>query len=165
MKVESIFMNLSKAFDSLNHGRLLAKFKPYCPQPTALKQMENYLRGHSNVTRTHNRLVRKRTFNHLSKLARSSLTFRRVCDMIITCSYLTGRFQRTKVNNSYSSWSEIIAGVPPRINFRTIYIPRKTFLSNYADDNTLYSIANIIESVKKALSNDFRTIENWFHKY
>ena len=27
-------------------------------------------------------------------------------------NYLTGRFQRTIVNNSYSSWSEIIAGVP-----------------------------------------------------
>ena len=27
-------------------------------------------------------------------------------------NHLTGRFQRTKVSNSYSSWSEIIAGVP-----------------------------------------------------
>ena len=45
---------------------LLAKLEVYGLQPTALKQMENYL---------------------------------------------TGRFQRTKVSNSYSSWSEIIAGV------------------------------------------------------
>ena len=41
--------------------------------------------------------------------------------------------------------------------------PEETFLSNYADDNTLYSIGNTIESVKKALSNDFRIIQNWFH--
>ena len=27
-------------------------------------------------------------------------------------NYLTGRFQRTKVDNSCSSWSKIIAGVP-----------------------------------------------------
>ena len=27
-------------------------------------------------------------------------------------NYLTGRFQRTEISNSYSSWSEIIAGVP-----------------------------------------------------
>ena len=27
-------------------------------------------------------------------------------------NYLTGHFQRTNVNNSYSSWSEIIAGFP-----------------------------------------------------
>ena len=34
----------------------------------------------------------------------------------------------------------------------------ETFLSNYADDNTLHSIGNRIKSVKKALSNDFRII-------
>ena len=48
-------------------------------------------------------------------------------------NYLTGLFQRIKVNNSYSSF-------------------------------TLYSIDNTIESVKKALSNDFRIIQNWFHE-
>ena len=67
MKVGAIFMDHSKAFHSLNHRLLLAKLKAYGLQPTALKQMENYL---------------------------------------------TGCFQRTKVNNSYSSWSKIIAGVP-----------------------------------------------------
>ena len=42
--------------------------------------------------------------------------------------------------------------------------PEETSLSNYADDNTLYSIGNTIESKKKALSNNFRIIRNWFHK-
>ena len=74
MKDGAIFMNLSKAFDALNHRLLLANLKAYGLQPTAIKQIKNYF---------------------------------------------TGRFQRTKVNNSYSSWSEIIAGVPPRIYFRT----------------------------------------------
>ena len=67
MKVGAIFMDLSKAFGTLNHRLLLTKLKAYGLQPIALKQMENYL---------------------------------------------TIRFQRTKVNNSYSSWSEKIAGVP-----------------------------------------------------
>ena len=58
MKVGAIFMDLSKAFDTLNHRLLLAKLKAYGLQPAALKQMENYL---------------------------------------------TVRFQRTKVSNSYSS--------------------------------------------------------------
>ena len=129
MRVEAIFMDLSKAFDTLNHRILLAKLKTCDLQPTALKQMENYL---------------------------------------------TGRFQRTKVNNSYSSWSEIIAGVPQgsilgpllfNIFLNDLFLyPQETFLSNYADDNTLYSIGNTIEGVKKALSNDFRIIQNWFHE-
>ena len=122
-------MDLSKAFDTLNHRLLLTKLKAYSLQPNALKQMENYL---------------------------------------------TGRFQRTKVNNSYSSWSEIIAGVPQgsilgpllfNIFLNNLFLyPQETFLSNYADDNTLYSIGNTIEGVKKALSNDFRIIQNWFHE-
>ena len=58
VKVRIIFMDLSKAFDTLNYRLLLAKLNAYGLQPTALKQMENYL---------------------------------------------TGRFQRTKVGNSYSS--------------------------------------------------------------
>ena len=67
MNVGAIFMDVLKAFDTLNHRVFLAKLKAYDLQATALKQKENYL---------------------------------------------TGRFQRTKVTNSYSSWSEIIAGVP-----------------------------------------------------
>ena len=42
--------------------------------------------------------------------------------------------------------------------------PQETFLSNYAYDNTLYSIDNTIESVEKAPTNDFRIIQNWFQK-
>ena len=41
MKVRAIFIDLSKAFDSLNHRLLLVKVKAYGLQPIALKQMEN----------------------------------------------------------------------------------------------------------------------------
>ena len=88
-------------------------------------------------------------------------------------NYLTGRFQRTKVNNSYSSWSEIKAGVPQGsilgplifdVFLNDLFLnPEETFLSNYADDNTLYSIGITIESVKKAPTKDFRIIQIFFH--
>ena len=89
-------------------------------------------------------------------------------------NYLTGRFQRIKVSNSYSSWSEIIAGVrqgsilrPMLFNIFSndsfLYL-EETFSSNYTDDNTLHLIRNTIESVKKPHSNDFKIIENWFHE-
>ena len=41
LKVGVIFMDLSKAFDTLIHRLLLAKLKAYGLQPTALKQTEN----------------------------------------------------------------------------------------------------------------------------
>ena len=43
MKVGAIFMNLSKAFDTLNHRFLLAKLKAYVLQPTALKKWKTIL--------------------------------------------------------------------------------------------------------------------------
>ena len=56
-------------------------------------------------------------------------------------NYLTGRFQRTKVSNSYSSWSEITAGVSRGSVLATLALniflndlflyPEKTFSSNY----------------------------------
>ena len=61
-------------------------------------------------------------------------------------NYLTGRFQRTKVSNSYRAWSEIIAGVlqgsvlGPLLFYillnELFSYAKGTFLSNCTDDNT-----------------------------
>ena len=54
MKVGATFMDLWKAFDPLNHRIILAKHKAYGLQPTALKQMENYLTGRFQRTKMNN---------------------------------------------------------------------------------------------------------------
>ena len=51
MKVGAIFIDLLKTFDTLNHSLLLAKLKAYGLQPTALKQMENFLTGRFQMTK------------------------------------------------------------------------------------------------------------------
>ena len=51
MKIGAIFMDLSKAFDTINHRLLLAKLKAYGLQATALKLMENYLTGRYQRTK------------------------------------------------------------------------------------------------------------------
>ena len=48
-------MDLSKAFDTLNHRLLPAKLKAYGLQPTVLKQMENYLTGRFQRAKVSNR--------------------------------------------------------------------------------------------------------------
>ena len=115
-----LFMDLSKAFDTINHDLLLAKLRAY---------------GFSN--------------NALNLMG----------------SYLKNRKQRTQVNNNFSSEKNIIAGVPQGsidgpllfnlfINDLIFFIT--TFLSNYADDNSLYSTGKDLELVKSVLVNDFR---------
>ena len=59
-------MDLSKAFDTLNHDLLIAKLHAYSFDIKTLKLMHNYLRK---------------------------------------------RWQRTKVNSSFSRWSELLQGV------------------------------------------------------
>ena len=54
MKVEAIFMDLSKVFETLNHRLLLAKLRGYDLQLTALKQMENYVTSHFQRTKASN---------------------------------------------------------------------------------------------------------------
>ena len=68
-KVGVIIMDLSKAFDSLNHDLLLAKLEAY-------------------------------------GLDNDAVSFMR--------SYVTNRLQRCKINNSFSEWAKISAGVPQR---------------------------------------------------
>ena len=64
-------------------------------------------------------------------------------------SYLTNRFQRTKVNTSFSSWSILFLGVPQGsavgqllFNFYIndlFYLTEMTDVCNYADDTTFHA--------------------------
>ena len=52
MNVGRISRDLSEAFNTLNYRLLLAKLKAYGLQPTTLKQMENYLTGRFQRTKS-----------------------------------------------------------------------------------------------------------------
>ena len=79
-------------------------------------------------------------------------------------SYLTGRKQRTKVNTSFSTWADIIAGIPQgsilgplifNVYLNNIfYFIDGNKLANYADDNTRYSIECNVNSVISKLRDD-----------
>ena len=76
-------------------------------------------------------------------------------------NYLSHRKQRTKINSSYSSWEEILFGVPQGSTLGPLLF--NTFVSDlfsvlndvefasYADDNTPYVVKNNIKSVIKSL--------------
>ena len=87
-------------------------------------------------------------------------------------SYLEDRKQRTKVNNSHSSWSYIIYGVPQGsildpllfnifINDIFFFID-KTKLANYADDNTAYCTEKTLELLMAILEKETNIVLKWF---
>ena len=122
-------MDLSKAFDTINHSLLLAKLKAY---------------GFSNQT--------------LSLLQ----------------SYFCNRFQRSIINDSFSSWNEVITGVPQGsilgpllfdIFLNDIFLFILKFqLYNYADNNTLYKLGENMQKTKSRPEMDFMILHKWFHE-
>ena len=122
-------MDLSKAFDTINHGLLLAKLEGYCFSKQALSFM---------------------------------------------CSYLKNRRQRVQINNKVRSLKEVTAGLPQGsidrallfnlfINDLFLFICFRT-LSNYADDNHLFTTGADNQLINQMLLSDFRTVNNWFYK-
>ena len=90
-------------------------------------------------------------------------------------NYLKNRFQRVTINRSFSTWEEIIAGVPQgsilghlvfNIFLHDIfYFENWSFLIDYTDGNVLYAFGSNLEEVKKKnLSQDLLKLSDWFHE-
>ena len=101
-------------------------------------------------------------------LAKSEAYGFRTGSLKLMRNYLCNRFQRTKVNGSFSDWTEVLAGVPKG----SILIPLlfNTFLNDiflsitisnlcyYADDNNICAINKNLHVVKSNLAVNFSII-------
>ena len=87
-------------------------------------------------------------------------------------SYLSDRRQRTKINNTFSSWADIKSGVPQgsilgpllfNIYLNDIFFfLNGTWLANYADDNNQYTVEKDTVSLLNTLEGEGELLTNWF---
>ena len=92
--------------------------------------------------------------------------------MRLVQNYLSNRRQRAKINSEYSSWEEILFGVPQgSISGSLLFniclcdlfmIMNNTELARYADEKTPYAVGNNIEELIVKLQNASKTLFQWF---
>ena len=123
----AVLMDLSKAFDTINHELLIAKLEAYDFNKNALKFIQ---------------------------------------------SYLSNRWQHTKINNSFSSWTKLLEGVPQgsilgpllfNIYINDLFfIINETKICNYADDTTLFDCDKNLNDLMINLEHDSAMAISWF---
>ena len=82
--------------------------------------------------------------------------------------YLLNRKQRTRTNNSYRTWMEIVFGVPQGSILGSLlfnifiadlfFIVNSMNITKYADDNTPYVTANDIDSLIASLEETSKSL-------
>ena len=111
--------------------------------------------------------------NHALLIAKLDAYGFNYSSLALIFNYLSDRKQRTKVNNSFSTWSDIKTGVPQgsilgpllfNIYLNDIFFfVNENNLTNYADDNTPYAVDSNIGALIDSIVHETSTLIKWFN--
>ena len=77
-------------------------------------------------------------------------------------SYLTNRYQRRKIGNTFSDWNKIITGAPQCLILGPLIFNILLIICCICRYNTLYSANKNISQIISDLSNDFEILNETF---
>ena len=87
-------------------------------------------------------------------------------------SYLRNRWHRTKINTSFSTWKELLSGIPQGSILEPLlfniylndlfFILDLTDVCNYADDTALHACDKELPCLLTTLGHDMASVKEWF---
>ena len=175
----SLLPHLSKVFERIIYKQINDRFQKIAWNSTFYGNHDRKMEKSSRQKRIYLRFIYGSikgldTINHDLLLAKLHAYGFSINGLNLMCSYLKNRKQRVQINNNFSATKSVIAGVPQGsidgpllfnlfINDLELFLT-ETMLSNYADDNNLFSIGRDLNKVKDTLAKDFGIVTNWFYE-